>query len=129
MLAPNGEWLALAEHNQILLQQVLTRKEIARLQAGAAPITCLAVAPDSSWLVAGSDVADEWFTLRVYARQEQGWELASEFEAHQRTDAVAIADGTTFASGGDGVLTLWSHEGGDLWSSEPGAPDCHETSV
>lgn len=120
-LAPNGEWLARSEGARVVLEQALTGRELARLDGGAAPVLCLAVAPDSSWLVAGSDVQDEWFTLRVYARQEQHWALASEFEAHQRTTAVAIADGNVFASAGDGVVTVWSLEQGDLWSSEAGS--------
>lgn len=118
-LAPNGAWLAVTEGNEIVLKQTVTGLPLQRLEAGRARILCLAIAPDSSWLVAGSDAADEWFTLRLYQAGAEKWTLASEFEAHGRTTAVAIADGAGFASGGDGVLTVWSVEGGDLWSSEP----------
>lgn len=120
-LAPSGEWLARADQATIVLQQAVTGREMARLSAGQAQVLCLAVAPDSSWMVAGSDQEDEPFTLRVYSRQEQ-WALASEFEAHASTTAVAIADGQVFASAGEGVVTVWSLEEGDLWSSEAGSP-------
>ncbi|MCE7871822.1 WD40 repeat domain-containing protein [bacterium CPR1] len=123
VLSDDGQWMAVASGSEIAWRAALTGQELERLEAGSTRVLCLALAAESSFLLAGSDEGQE-VTLRRYRRQEESWTLDSEFEAHRSTTALAVArDGQVFASGGgEGIFTVWSREGADLWSAEgPGA--------
>ncbi len=120
-LARDGSLVACGQGSEIGLYEPLTGLPLPRLKAGRDAILSLALAPDASWLVAGSGSADEWVTLRLYRRGKK-WKLERKIQAHYATTALAIApDGEVFASGGgedDGSLKLWSAEGNELWSRD-----------
>jgi hypothetical protein len=120
-LASDGSLVACSQGNEVGLYEPLAGHALPRLKAGRDHILSLALAPDASWLVAGSGSADEWMTLRLYRRGRK-WKLEKKLQAHYATTALAIApDGQVFASGGgedDGGLKLWSAEGHELWSQE-----------
>lgn len=123
VLSDDGQWMAVASGSEISWRMALTGQELERLEAGSTRVLCLALAPEASFLFAGSDEGQE-VTLRRFRRQAESWALDSEFEAHRNTTALAVArDGQVFASGGgEGLFTMWSREGADLWSAEgPGA--------
>lgn len=120
-LAGDGSLLACSQGTEIGLYEPLTGRPLPRLKAGRDAILSLALAPDASWLLAGSGSADEWVTLRLYRRGKK-WKLERKIQAHYATTALAIApDKDVFASGGgedDGCLKLWSAEGNELWSRD-----------
>lgn len=120
-LAQDGSLVACGQGPEVGLYEALTGQPLPRLKAGRDSILSLALAPDASWLVAGSGSADEWVTLRLYRRGKK-WKLEKKIQAHYATTALAIApNGVVFASGGgedDGCLKLWSAEGNELWSRD-----------
>ncbi len=123
LLSDDGQWMAVASGSEVAWKLALTGQELERFEAGLTSVLSLALAPEASYLLVGSEVGQE-VTLRRFRRQAEGWALDSEFEAHRSTTALAVArDGQVFASGGgEGLFTMWSREGSDLWSAEgPGA--------
>ncbi|GMU53706.1 MAG: hypothetical protein AMXMBFR33_28520 [Candidatus Xenobia bacterium] len=119
LLSDDGQWMAVAQGPEISWRLALTGQELERLEVGPTRVLCLALTADASVLLVGSDEGQD-VTLRRLRREAESWVLDSEFEAHSSTSALAVArDGAVFASGGgEGLITMWSRDGSDLWSAE-----------